>query len=155
VQRLRRGDALIPIAPEVVLVAGDVVAISGRRQVLVELLGTRAEEVEDRELLDIPVASFEVFVSKPRFAGRHLEELAQSDELHGVYLRKIVRRGLEIPIGLKTSVERGDVLHLVGTVGAIERARADLGELVNPTENTDFVALGLAIFIGSVIGARC
>jgi putative transport protein len=153
VQRLRRGDVLMPIAPDIVLVAGDVVAISGRRQVLVELLGTRAEEVDDRELLDIPVASYEVFVSKPRWAGRQLEELSQSDELHGVYLRKIARRGLEIPIGLKTSIERGDVLHLVGSLGAVERARADLGEIVNPTETTDFVALGLAIFIGAMIGA--
>jgi len=153
VQRIRRGDALLPAAPDTVLVAGDLVAISGRRQVLVEVLGARADEVDDRELLDIPVASHEVFVSKPRWAGRSLEELSRSDELHGVFLRRISRRGQEMPIGLNTSVERGDVLQLVGSVGAIERARADLGELVAPTEATDFVALGLAIFVGAMIGA--
>jgi putative transport protein len=70
-----------------------------------------------------------------------------------VFLRKLMRRGQEIPMGLHTSIERGDVLHLVGSEAEIERARADLGELVQPSEATDFVAFGLAIFIGATIGA--
>ncbi len=47
-----------------VLNADDIVAISGRREVLVNVLGEQAVEVEDRELLSIPVASYEVFVNR-------------------------------------------------------------------------------------------
>ena len=68
-QRIRRGKELLSAEPETVLQAGDVLAVSGRREVLVNLLGEKAVEVDDRELLDIPVASYDVFVSSKEFAG--------------------------------------------------------------------------------------
>ena len=91
VQRIRRGQELLEPTPETVLQAGDVVAVSGRREVLVGVLGERAAEVDDRELLSIPVASYDVFVSRPDFVGRTLEDLARDDAVHGVFLRKIMR----------------------------------------------------------------
>ena len=113
VQRIRRGQELMEPTPETVLQAGDIVAVSGRREVLVGVLGEKAVEVDDRELLSIPVASYDVFVSRPDFVGRTLEELARDDAVHGVFLRKIMRGAQEIPIGKRTIVERGDVLTLV------------------------------------------
>jgi putative transport protein len=41
----------------------------------------------------------------------------------------------------------------VGSAAPSSARAADLGELVHPTEATDFVALGLAIAIGALIGA--
>ena len=41
VQRLRRGDDILEAEPSLVLQAGDIVAISGPRDTLVELLGRR------------------------------------------------------------------------------------------------------------------
>jgi putative transport protein len=152
VQRIRRGQELLAPQPDTVLQAGDLLAISGRRDVVVGVLGEKATEVEDRELLDIPVASFEVFVSSKEFSGRKLEEIARDDSVHSVYLRKITRGSEEIPIGTRTVIERGDVLSVVGPESAVERAAKRLGSIVQPLETTDFVAVGLAVFLGAMVG---
>jgi putative transport protein len=134
------------------LQADDVIAISGRREVLIELLGAKAEEVADTGLLDLPVASYDVFVTKRDWAGRTLGDLARDDSVRGVFLRKITRGAQEVPIGLRTEIERGDILELVGSEPAIERVSKNIGERIRPSDATDFVAVGLAIVIGSVLG---
>ena len=48
--------------PETVLKAGDVVAVSGRREVLVSMLG-EGVEVDDTELLDVPVEAVDVLLT--------------------------------------------------------------------------------------------
>jgi putative transport protein len=155
VQRIRRGAELLDPTPETVLAAGDVVAVMGRRDFLTGVLGERATEVDDRELLSIPVAQYDVFVNKPAFAGRTLEEIARDDDgvAHGVFLRKVMRGQQEIPIGSKTVLERGDVLTLEGSEGAVDRAAPAIGPVIKPSETTDFVAFGVAIFIGTLVGA--
>jgi putative transport protein len=153
VERLRRGDQILEVQPDLRLRAGDVVAISGRREALVASLGERAREVEDRELLDIPVASFEIFVTAPGTAGRTLEDLAVDDSVRSVFLRRLVRHGHDIPIGTRTVVERGDVMHVVGSEAAVLRAAGSLGEVIAPSDVTDFVAVGVAIFLGALLGA--
>ena len=150
--RLRRGGDILDATPATVLQAGDVAAIAGRREVLVSIVDERAKEAEDRELLDIPVASFGLFVSKPGIGGLTLEQLAARDEVRAIFLRRLERHGQEIPLGLRTVVERGDVLHVVGPELAVERVAAEIGEVVQPTEVTDFVAVGFAIVLGALSG---
>src|SRR6185503_3736272 len=123
-----------------------VIAVSGRREVLVGLLGEKAVEVDDHELLDIPIASYDVFVSNKEVVDRTLDEVATADEVHSVFLRKISRGTQEIPIGTKTILERGDVLSVVGPELAVERMAKHVGPVVRPVDTTDFVAVGLTIF---------
>lgn len=152
VHRIRRQDELIEATATTLIHPGDSVAISGRREVLVSLVGGRAGEIEDAELLDIEMASHEVFVSKARWAGRTLAEIAACDDVRAVFLRRILRNGQEIPVGTQTVVERGDVLLLVGPEAAVRRAADQLGELIHPTDATDFVVVGFAIFLGALFG---
>jgi len=153
VVRIRRGEDIIPVTPGEVLRGGDVVAVSGRRETLIELLGDRSDEVEDRELLDVPVATYEIFVSNPRWVSRTLAEAGTSDLVRAVYLRRILRHGQEIPMGTNTRIERGDVLQLVGSEQALIRAAEELGDVVQPTDATDFVAVGFTIVVGALLGA--
>lgn len=153
IQRLRRDGEILEVQPDTILMAGDSAVVSGRREVLVEVLGVKAQEVEDRELLDVPVASFEIFISAKGVSGRTLQDLATDDAVHGVFLRRIMRYGQEIPIGTQTVIERGDVLHVVGSEAAVMRAVRSIGVIIEPRDATDFVAVGLAIFIGGLLGA--
>ena len=79
VQRIRRGDDIIEAEPSLVLQPGDIIAIAGPRKVLIDLLGEAQQEVEDRDLLDIPVAVVQVLLTNRELAGRRLDELAQSE----------------------------------------------------------------------------
>lgn len=152
VRRIRRDGELLPASADTVLRQGDIVAISGRREILVEVLGAKAEEVPDPELLDIPVASCEVFISDCKWAGRTVGEIAGEDAVRGVFLRKVTRGGQEMPIGTRTTIERGDVLEIVGSEEAVDRAATMLGRRIRPSDSTDFVTVGLAILIGSLVG---
>jgi putative transport protein len=72
--------------------------------------------------------------------------------VRGVFLREIVRAGVKVPVGPGTVVERGDVLRVMGPEPAVLRAEKALGRTVFPSETTDFVALGLAICVGALLG---
>ena len=55
VERIRRGDEILEADADSVLQHGDVVAISGPREVLVEQVEALVPEVDDQGLLDVPV----------------------------------------------------------------------------------------------------
>lgn len=151
--RIRRNGQLIEANDTLRLQAGDVVAVTGRREVLAGVLDDSANEVDDRELLSIPLMTYDVFVTNKKYDGMTLGALANSDTVRGVFLRKIIRRNVEIPIGLQTTIERGDTLVINGAEPVIIAAAKEFGEIVQPSDVTDFVALGFAIFIGALIGA--
>ncbi len=154
VERIRRDGQLLEPSPKMRLMAGDIAVVSGRREVLVALLGGTVAEVDDREALDMPVASYDVFVSGKSLSGKTLEEVSNSfDEVRSVFLRSITRGGQDIPVAPHIVIERADVLRLIGPEHAVLRVAALVGDVVRPTDTTDFVALGLGIFTGALIGA--
>ena len=57
-----------------------------------------------------------------------------------------------MPISTLTRIDRGDVLHLIGTKAQIERAAEELGYPDRPTAATDMVFVGTGIVLGGVIG---
>ena len=82
IQRLRRGDALLDTRPDLMLEAGDVVALEARREVLIEFLGPEISEVEDKELLDIAALSLDVYVAGREIVGRSVAELPAAQTLN-------------------------------------------------------------------------
>jgi len=87
-------------------------------------------------------------------AGKTLDEIVESiDQARGVLLRGIMRGDQSIPIGPGTVVERGDTLQVTGSEAAVKRLAPLVGVVINPTDETDFVVLGIAVFLGVLIGA--
>jgi putative transport protein len=153
IERVRRGDHFIDAEATTVLQAGDVVSISGPRAALVEKVEAVVAEVEDRELLDQPATLLDVFVMSKAVNGKTLRELADMPETRGVYLRKITRNMVEMPILPETEILRGDILTLVGTTLHVEAATRRLGRADRPVESTDLAVVAAGIVIGGLIGA--
>jgi putative transport protein len=155
VQRIRRGGQIIDATAETVLQAGDVVAVAGPRDALVNLIGGGAVEVEDRDLLAVPVEGIDVLVSNKAVDGKTLAELAEMPAARGVFLRKITRgaTATDIPILANTKVERGDLFTLVGRTQDTAAATKLLGVADRPTDMTDMAFVGAAIVVGALIGA--
>ena len=154
VERIRRSGQIFWPLPSTVLEAGDTVAVLGRTEALVDLLSSSSVEATDPELLEIPVASYGLYVTSKLVAGKTLQEILDSlDEARGVLLRGIMRGGHSIPIGANTIVERGDTLQVTGSEAAVERLAPLVGKVINPTEESDFVVLGIAVFLGVLTGA--
>src|SRR5678815_5791470 len=91
VLRIRRGGKIEEASADTVLREGDVLAVAGARDVLVNILGANATEVEDKELLAVPIEGVDVLVSNKEVDGKTLAELAKNPAARGVFLRKITR----------------------------------------------------------------
>ena len=153
VERVRRGGQIIEADASTVLVADDVVTISGPRTVLIEQVETVLPEVGDKELLNVPAESVDVFVTSKKIHGKTLRQLAVESEVRGVYLRKIMRSMVEVPILPETQILRGDIVTLLGTVRHLEPATKVLGYVDRPVEATDLMTVGLGIFLGGILGS--
>jgi putative transport protein len=125
VHRLRRGERILEATPDVTIEAGDVVAISGPRPVIVEQIGARAQEIEDSELLDVPVTMADVLLMNPQLAGTNLGDASKEDWTRGLYLRRLSRGSQELPVAAGVVLQRGDVLRIVGGVSHTESGRED------------------------------
>ncbi|MGY4175900.1 putative transport protein [Bradyrhizobium sp. USDA 4518] len=152
IHRIRRGERILEIEPGAVLAAGDIIALSAPRQTIVELIGPRGEEVEDRELLDIPVISADVFLINRELAGSSLQQASEQSWARGLYLRSLSRGDEALPIAAGVVLQRGDMLRVVGPESVVQNAAKSIGVIVEPSTSIDFVVLGLAIFFGGLVG---
>jgi len=155
VLRVRHNGAIEEATVDTVLHENDVLAVAGARETLVQVLGANATEVEDRELLAMPIEGVDVLVSNKAVDGHTLVDLAQMPETRGVFLRKIVRGATAtvIPILPTTTIQRGDLFTIAGRTQDTTRAIKLLGVADRQTDVTDMAFVGLFIVIGALIGS--
>jgi putative transport protein len=156
IERLRRANGTIEDATaDTVIREGDVVAVVGPRQVLVTVIGEAAQEVDDPELLNVPVEGVDVYVTSKEVEGKTLAELARMTAARSVFVRKIVRgaTATAIPILPNTKLERGDIVTVVGRTQDTTAAAKMLGVPDRPTDVADVAFIGGAITIGALVGA--
>jgi len=155
IERIRRDGKVQDATVDTVIAAGDILAVAGRREILVDLIGSVAEEINDQELLAVPAGGVDVFVTNKTVDGKTLAELASMPLARGVFLRKIVRgaTATEIPILPNTQVQRGDILTIVGRTQDTAAATKALGRPDAQTDIADVAFIGAAIAIGALIGA--
>jgi putative transport protein len=153
IERVRRGEDIIEADGDTVLQGDDIVAVSGPRALLVEQIEPIATEVDDRILLDMPSISLDVFVSNKAINGKTIRELADEPGARGIYLSKIMRHMVEIPVLPGTEILRGDVLTLSGTSLHMDAAVKRIGYADRPVEATDIMTVAGGIFIGGLLGS--
>jgi putative transport protein len=155
VQRIRRNGAITEATADTVIQGGDIVAVAGAREVLVNMLGANAEEVEDRELLAMPVEGVDVLVTNKAVDGKTLVDLVKMPETRGVFLRSIVRgaTATAIPILPTTTIQRGDLFTIGGRTEDVGRAVKLLGVADRATDVTDMAFVGIAVVIGALVGS--
>jgi putative transport protein len=155
VERIQRGDRILDPDQTTTLEVGDTIAVTGRRERLVERmeehrLGVR--EVDDRELLEIPADALDVVVTSGKIDGRTLEDLATEEFARSIYIRRISRAGTTVPTFAATTLHRGDVLTLVGPSRRIADAVARIGVPDRATDVADMVLVAFGIVVGALVG---
>jgi len=173
VQRIRRNGVLQDAAADTVLREADVVAVSGTREALTRIIGERAKlaaasgagqtftadevaiEVDDPELLSVPVEGIDVYVTSKEVDGKTLAELAKRPGARGVYLKKITRGAVatSIPILPSTKIFRGDIVNIVGRTQDTAAAINMLGVPDRATDVADVAFIGAGIAVGALIGS--
>ncbi len=155
IERIRRDGKVMEATAQTILQAGDIVALAGRREVLVDIVGKEAEEVEDRDLLSVPMEGVDLYVTSKSIDGKTLAELAKQPMARGIFLRKITRgaTATNIPILPQTTVHRGDILTVVGRTRDITAAAKVVGYADVPSTVADVAFIGGAITLGALVGA--
>ncbi|HEY1788173.1 MAG TPA: aspartate-alanine antiporter [Verrucomicrobiae bacterium] len=156
IARARQKLKLAEPGPDTRIVAGDILGVAGPRELLLQHGAEFGAEVEDPEMFDFPVQVLDVVVTKKQIAGMTLQQLRDSEggkSARGVFLRKVIRAGQEMPVTANMKIDRGDVLQIVGSTRDTERAALEIGYPDRATEKTDVVFMGLGITIGALIGA--
>ncbi|HWC16404.1 MAG TPA: aspartate-alanine antiporter [Terriglobales bacterium] len=174
VLRLRRNGVIEEATADTVLREGDVVAVAGAREALVNIIGERARlaavaggrettssspqtslEVDDPELLSVPIEGVDIYVTNKSVDGKTLGELAQEPGARGVFLRKITRGAVatSIPILPNTKIFRGDILSVVGRTQDTTAAVKMIGVPDRATDVADVAFIGAGITVGALIGA--
>ena len=155
VERIRRRDRIFDPDESTRVEAGDTLAITGRRELLVARLDEQklgVLEVDDVPLLDIPAEVLDVVVTRGDIDGRALADLTNEEFARSVYLRRIARAGTPVAMFPATTVQRGDVVTLVGPSRRIAQAVNRLGIPDRPTDVTDMVLVAFGIVAGALIG---
>lgn len=175
IQRMRRNGVIEEASADTVLREGDVLAVAGAREALVSAVNERARlvavagarqdfqassddgaiEVDDPELLNVPVEGVDVYVTNKDVDSKTLAELAARPAARGVFLRKITRGAVatSIPILPNTKIFRGDIVTIVGRTQDTTAAAKMLGVLDRPTDVADVAFIGAGIAIGALIGS--
>jgi putative transport protein len=150
--RVRRQGALLDAEPTTVIRRDDVVAVATRLDAHVERGSAIGPEVQDRDLLDIPIEVLDVVVTNKAVVGKTLAEVARGEFARGVFLNKLLRASEEMPVAPATRVDRGDVVTLIGPKPAVERAVKEVGYPDRPTHATDMIFVGTGIVLGGFVG---
>ncbi len=151
-ERIKRGDQIVEVEDDTILQAGDTVMFSGRRADLVGLLEAKLKEADAPELLSIPSEKLDVLITNKEVHGKTLEELGKLSMARGVYVSKLMRNMVELPLLPGTVLHRGDILTVLGSKRHVEAVIAEIGYADRPVDTTDLAFVGWGIFLGGLVG---
>ena len=155
IERIRRGGEVMEPDGATTVQAGDVLAVTGRREQLISTMDEQRLgllEIDDRPLLDVPAEALDVVVTQAVVDGRTLADLATEGFARSVFLRRLTRGGTPLAMLPATVVQRGDVLTIVGPSRRLADAVQHVGSADRPTDATDMVLVAFGIVAGALLG---
>ena len=155
IERVWRAGKLIEATPALELRRDDIILVIGRRTPVVAAQDRLGDEVPLPPDVNVPIVSRDVVVARPEAIGQQVEGLRRlaSDMGRGVFISRIRRIQHDIPVLPGTTLQRGDVVTLLGTQAAVDRAAGNLGQPLPPSDKSDFIYLGLGVLVGILIGS--
>lgn len=155
VERIVRQGLDVEPHLDTTLEAGDNIVITGRTAAIVAARPIIGAEIDADEILKaIPGNVVEVLVDNRQLHGRSIKNVAErvGGNARGVFLRALTRMGREVPLSPDTRVYVGDVMTLVGSTRNIERAAANVGQILRAGDRTDVAFLATGIAVGLLAG---
>jgi len=153
VLNVARGDERLGAPDDLVFQKGDVIALGGRLEAMTANMGLIGPEVPDAKVLNIPIDQAEILVTNKEMEGKELQEFRSAEFAGQIGLHHIERGGVTIPMGLKTKLERFDVLFIGGIKSSVDKVAALMGKVARPSTSTDLLTLSVGMILGFLIGA--
>ena len=150
--RLKRGELVI--VPKADTDVGDILHLVGNPEGLKKMHLIIGEEV------DVPVASLSgeirserVVVTNEKVLGKKIRHLGIHQK-YGVVISRLNRAGVELVPTAHTTLQFGDVLHMVGKTDILNQAISVIGnakqKLLQVQMLPVFIGIGLGVLLGSI-----
>lgn len=131
---------------------GDIIALGGRRETMTEKMGLIGPEVSDRAALDIPLDRAEILVTNKAMLKKTRAEWRALPGADQVQVVGIERGGVPLPLGYNTTLQRMDVVTVVGLKDSVSRIGEAFGRVIRPSTATDLLTLSIGMILGFLIG---
>jgi putative transport protein len=145
--------AKLGAADDVRLRQGDVLTLGGAPDTMAGCGSLIGPEVRDAAALNVPIDQAEIVVTNKALEGRCLEDLRTADFAGEVALHHIERGGVPLPLGLRTRLQRRDVLFVAGVKGAVDRFAAYAGRIAHPSASAELLTLSAGMILGLLLGS--
>jgi putative transport protein len=155
IERIVRKGADTQPHLDTILEDGDDIVIAGPTAAIVAAKPVIGTEIDADEILRAIAGNVvEVLVDSRKLHGRSIKEVVErvGDNARGVFLRALTRMGREVPLSPDTRIYVGDVMMLVGSTRNIERAAAQVGQILRSGDRTDIALLAGGIATGLFAG---
>ncbi|WP_250533216.1 aspartate-alanine antiporter [Caballeronia sp. AZ10_KS36] len=155
VERVRRAGHALEPRPDVMLEAGDIVLVVGRREAMAGAASHIGEEVADSDGISIVMQKRQGVFARRGMNHTTIAAVRATvdrDMRHGVYLQAISRAGMPLPVLPETRLEHGDVLTFYGSPQDTKRAVDAAGYELPYSNKTDFIYMGVGIVVGLLLG---
>ena len=149
---IHRGHEVFPAVADTVLERRDHLLVRGRLDELARFQELVGPEVYDEELRNRMPPPRRIVALESDCVGKSLSELEIAAR-HHVLVVGIERGRVHIEPTPDTTVERGDVLEVIGRRGDIRPLAERLGRNERPVHETDIAIYAAGIFLGLLIGS--
>ena len=147
-----RNNQQIGADPSLTLQVGDVVALGGRIEALTDKMGLIGPEVADQRALNIPLDQAEILITNKEVVGKEIVSFRDKPFAGQLQVVKFEREGLPFPLGLKTQLQRMDIISVVGLKEAVQELANLFGRIARPSTSTDLLTLSAGMILGFLIG---
>ncbi|TDQ59390.1 putative transport protein [Mesocricetibacter intestinalis] len=152
--RLKRHESICVPKADTVIQLGDLLHIIGDYAALKKMKLIIGEEVNvEASSLSGNLRSERVVVTNEKVLGKKIRNLAIHQK-YGVVISRLNRAGVELIPTASTTLQFGDVLHIVGSVDTIDSAIAILGNAQSKLQQVQmlpvFIGIGLGVLVGSI-----
>lgn len=148
---VRNGEVL-GADPKLVMQKGDVIALGGKIESLTEKMGLIGPEVADQKALNIALDQADILVTNKQVVDKELVSFRNAPFAGQLQVVNYERGGVPYPVGLKTKLQRMDIISVVGLKGAVQEAGNLFGRVARPSTATDLLTLSIGMIIGFLIG---
>jgi putative transport protein len=115
-------------------------------------MGLIGPEVADQRALNVPLDQAEILVTNKDVVGRELVSFRNEPFAGQLQIGKYERGGVPFPAGLKTQLQRMDIISVVGLKSAVQELANKFGRIARPSTATDLLTLSAGMLLGFLIG---
>ena len=149
---VQRGNESMGADPDLVLQKGDIIALGGSLGALTDKMGLIGPEVPDAKALGVPLDQAEILVTNKDYVGKTFESFRQSPLAGQLQVVRMERGGVPYPAGLKTQLQRMDIITVAGLKSAVDELGQMWGRIARTNTSTDLLTLAAGMVLGLLIG---